>query len=143
MGLYVLLVAKKARKAAEEARDLAKQRNLVEQLEGASERIRQMGIFARSRQCDILHLRASEVLSSCNEIAMRWPDHLGSEGKDDVMKARTQVRSIADVISQVGPGAPNDRQWIRISRAQLEASTLISGVLGSARKRSDGGTEND
>lgn len=139
VGIYVLLAVKQAKEAAEDAFALAKQRDLVEQLEEASERIQQMGIFAKGRQCDVLHLRANEVLSRCNEIAMRWPEHLGDDAKNDVMKARTQVRSIADVTFQAASEPLSDRHWIRISKAQLEANTLISGALGSARKRAEGG----
>lgn len=144
VGIYVLIAAKGAKAAAKETLALAKQRNLVEQLEDTSERIQQMGIFAKVRQSDVLHLRANEVLSRCNEIAMRWPEHLGNDAKNDVVKARAQVRSIANVTFQASSGPLSDRQWTRISGAQLEANGLISGVLGRARKRAEGGVaEND
>jgi hypothetical protein len=49
VGLWVLMVARGAKRAADETKNLAQTKNLVEELEHACEKIQQIGIFARSQ----------------------------------------------------------------------------------------------
>jgi hypothetical protein len=45
LGVYVIIVARGAREAAQAARVVARRRNLVEELESASQKVQQVGNF--------------------------------------------------------------------------------------------------
>jgi hypothetical protein len=137
VGIWVLSVASGARQASEEARKLARQKDLVEELEQASERIQQMGLFAKSQQAHIVQLRANEVIVACSSVLTRWPDHLGRDAKNALLTARTKIHSIASVVSQ--SAQPSERQWKAIASDQLEVAQLIAGALGDARRTEERG----
>jgi len=131
----VLWVAKGAKQAAEQARDLTRLKTLVDELENAKEKVHEIGIFARAQQSEVLWLRAAEVIAICKIAATRWARDLDVDAKNDLLNARSQIHSIAELASQTTP--LTEKQWKRISAAQLRSSDLISGVLGSARQKEE------
>jgi len=142
VGLWVLAVASGARDAANEARRLAQRKNLVEELEQASEKTQQLGIFAKSQQAAIVHLRANEVIVACSSVLTRWSDHLGVDTRNALLTARTKIRSIATLVSQ--QPEPTESQWASIATTQLDVVEMISGALGEARRTEERGTiQND
>jgi hypothetical protein len=138
VGIWVLVVASGAKRASEEARKIARQRNLVEELEQASEKIQQMCLFAKSQQAHIVQLRANEVIVACSSVLTRWPDHLGEDTRNALLTARAKIHSIASLVSQ--SAQPSERQWKEIASDQLKVVELIAGALGEARRTEERGS---
>ena len=61
--IYVLIVAKGVKKQVEEAKALARKRNLVEELNDASQKLEQIGNFLQQRQWVGVQIRTAEVLT--------------------------------------------------------------------------------
>ena len=96
LGLYVLRVAKDARRAAREARVLARKRNLAEELEQARNNIEVIGDYLTKKEWMAVRIRAQEIMTRCRESLTRWPDGLSENRKNDVRNVSSLVHSLAD-----------------------------------------------
>ncbi len=137
----VLFVARGARKAAEEARALARKRNLVEELNDASHKLQQIGIFLHQQQWFGIQLRIDEVAAICHSAMTRWPDHLPEVRKNDVLTAVQLMRSIAALSTALSVRQPTVAETKRLTATHSRASELINDALGEAYKgeERDGG----
>lgn len=137
----VLFVARGARKAAEEARTLARRRNLVEELDDASHKLQQIGIFLHQQEWFGIQLRIDEVAAVCRSAMTRWPDHLPEERRNDVLTAVQLLRSVATVASAVVGREPTQAENKKLTTTHSRASELINDALGEAYKgeERDGG----
>ena len=137
VGVYVIFVAKGAREAAEAARALARKRSLVEELEGASQKIQQVGQFIQQEQWLAVRMRTEEILSVCKVTLSRWPDHLSMERRNEVITASSLVRSIAMTAAECASGVLTPKQKRSMNDAHLRASEHISSALGEARREEE------
>jgi len=135
LGLYVLHVAKDARRAAREARVLARKRNLAEELEQARKNIELVGDYLNKKEWLAVRIRAQEIMTSCRESLTRWPDGLSEIRKNDVLSASSLVHSIADEAAAPDVSEFKLAKLKRLSNTQLQAAELLSGALGEARNR--------
>jgi hypothetical protein len=121
LSIYVLIVAKGARAAAREAR----LRTVLEDLEGASQKCNDVGLFAEDQKWPLVKLRAAEVEATCRSITARWE-------KDDALKqARNKVLEVADLMLSIVEAIDNqapDRQTILA--AQRNSNTKLAVVVG-------------
>jgi hypothetical protein len=134
VSLWVLSVATDARKAAEEARSLARRRNLVEELDDASQKLQQIGIFLHQQQWFGIQLRIDEVAAICRSAMTRWSDHLPEERKNDVITAVQLMRSIATLSADLSGRQPSSAETKKLKTTHSRASELINDALGEARK---------
>ncbi len=129
VSIYVLVVARGARKAAEEARSTERLRTAVEGLQEAAEKTRQIGLLARANKWDLVQLRSEEVLTICRSTVARWGDQdVLKESKNKLLTVSTIMRSIAEE-----SGKP-DVDAGQVVKAQLDASEMLSSVVGKAHK---------
>lgn len=134
VSIWVLVVAQGAREAAQAAQAFARRRDLVEELEGASEKIQQVGHFIQEEEWVPVRMRTEEILRACQTALSRWPDHLSEGAKNDVLGAIALMHSIAQVIAGLGAAAVSVQQKRKLSDAHMRASGHISSVLGEARR---------
>lgn len=137
LGLYVMIVARGAREAAQAARALARRRSLVEELEGASKRVQQVGNFIEQEQWTAVRMRAEEILASCRLTLTRWPDHLSEPRRNEVMTASSLMRSITMTTSELVNGQISDEQRRKITDAHIRASEHINSALGEALREEE------
>jgi hypothetical protein len=136
ISVYVLFVAKGARKAAEEARSAERVRTVLEELEDAAEKSRHLGLFARAKKWDLVQLRAEEVMTDCRTIVARWgEDEVLKESKNKLLMVATMMRSIAEEAGKADVSSEN------IVNAQLNASEKLSVVVGKAHKGQESRSE--
>src|SRR5689334_7737806 len=95
ISLYLIRVTRGARDAARAARALARKRNIVEELEGASQKLQEIGNFIQQEEWMAVRIRAGEILAICRLALTRWPDHFSEGRKNEIMSASTLVGSIA------------------------------------------------
>jgi hypothetical protein len=76
LSIWVLIVAKGAKRAADAANAAARKRNLVEELESAAQKIQQIGVLIQQEEWVAAQMRIDEVFASCRTTLARWPDHL-------------------------------------------------------------------
>jgi len=133
VGVYVLMVAQGARRAAEQARQLGRARGLLEELEEANKKIQLVGVFIGQRKWDLVNHVAGEVLVSCKGIMARWNDLPGSSS-NTLLEACVLIRSIADsAIANVSEDQ-TAKHARRLLRAQLSAAELLSTALGHGKQ---------
>jgi hypothetical protein len=84
VGIYTLIVAKGARRAAQDASTAARSRNLVEDLGSANQKVQQVGNFIQQEEWLAVRLRAEEILAICRSVLTRWPDQLSDDRKDEL-----------------------------------------------------------
>jgi hypothetical protein len=133
----VLFVARGARKAAEDARTLARRRNLVEELDDASAKLQQIGIFLHQQQWFGIQLRIDEVAAICRSAMTRWPDHLPEERKNNVLTAVQLMRSIAALSAELSVREPSSAETKKLKTTHSKASEMINDALGEARKEEE------
>src|SRR6266536_77239 len=141
--IYVLIVAKGVKKQVEEAKALARKRNLVEELNDASQKLEQIGNFLQQRQWVGVQIRTAEVLTICREAMARWSDHLSEERRNGVSTAMTQVQTIATQLAEIGQRELTPRENKGLAAAHLKASGHISDALGEARRQEERDGSND
>ncbi len=134
ISVWVLIIARKAREAAQEARSAARLKSLVEVLKEASEMVTQIGIFLRARQWDLVRLRAEEVLGRCALVRARWRDALPADAKHDLIETVTAARSVAEAAAQASVRELSNDELRQINRGQIELSLWINTLFGHARR---------
>jgi hypothetical protein len=123
-----LIVARGAKKAAEEARAEARRENLSDELESAQQKTEQIGNYLSQQKWEIVLLRSQEVVTSCSQILRRWgSDGLSEVSRNNILLAQQQAGSIAQLAIRA-PHIPITEQDLRrISRAQHKALRLLAG----------------
>jgi len=142
LGLYVLKVAKGARKAAREARVIAGKRNLAEELQQAQKSIEQIGDYINKREWMAVRIRAQEIMTSCRESLTRWPEGLSIDERNNVLSVTSLVNSIANEAADPDVNDFRSAKLKRLSATQLRAAELLSSALGEARNRAEQGEAN-
>lgn len=137
VGIYVIIVARGARDAAQAARAGARRRNLVEELEGASQKIQQVGNFIQQEQWVAVRLRTEEIIAACKLTLTRWPDELSEQRRNEVITASTLIHSIAVAAAGIVDGQLTPQQKRKITDAHMRASGHISSALGEARREDE------
>jgi hypothetical protein len=136
-SVWVLVVAKNARDAAEAASAAARKRNLVEELESLSHKFQQVGTLIQQEQWVAVRMWIDEVTASCRVTLTRWPDQLSVERKNELMSAATLMSSIPKAIA-VAEGEPlTPQQKRRFAETQMRASGHVHSALGEARREQD------
>jgi hypothetical protein len=130
--IFTFLAATGAKEAAEKAKEAARGRSLVEELEMGERRIHEIGTFLDLDQWGLVRLRATELLSICGAVAARWPDKLSVEKKNNILKAQELVLSIGTTVAIAKVKAPTREAVKSMAATQLRASQLISSVLAEA-----------
>ena len=100
-----------------------------------------MGSSSRQQKWDAVQLRIEEILGSCKLVLARWGDYLVGEPRNNLLTASTIARSIARVTVESSMRQLTERERQQTLNAQLEASELISSVLGEARKAEERGRD--
>jgi hypothetical protein len=137
LTIWVLIVAAGAKKAAEDARTLARRRNLVEELDEASHKLLEIGIFLHQQQWFGIQLRIDEVAAICRSAMTRWSDHLPEERRNDVLKAVQLIRSISAVSAELARREPSSAENKKLKTIHSRASELINDALGEARRNEE------
>jgi len=137
VAFFTLWVATGAKEAAEKAKEAARGRQLVEELEMGERRIHEIGIFLSLDQWVLIHFRASELVSICGVVVARWPDALSEEKKNDLLKAQSLVFSIGSTSAMAKLKYPARASIKAMTATQLRASQLISSALAEARSKQE------
>ena len=142
IGIWVLIVATGAKKAAEGARVLARKRNLVEELDDVSYKLQQLGNFIQQQQWVGVQIRTDEILAVCKTATTRWSDHLSEEHMNGILTAISLIQSIATQSAEVSERdlAPAEKK--RLTNTHLRASGLINSARGEAHKDKERGGGN-
>jgi len=133
-----LLVAQRAREAANAAKREARRRNLAEDLQDAHTKSQQVGLFIRDAKWDTVFLRAQEISSACSLVLKRWQDELTGNSRSQITLARDQAGSIARVAMAANRLPPSAQQILNISAAQRRMNELLSSELGESLRVIEG-----
>ena len=139
VSVATLVVAWKAREAAEAATAVARRRGLTEVLQDAVRTNEQVGLFLSQRKWDIVWLRAQETTSAASLALTRWSLELGASSKDNLLRSQQLSNSIAGVALRGADEIPMPREIARISKAQGRVAQLLNAELGASLRRSEGG----
>jgi len=129
VSIYVLFVAKGARKAAEDARAAERLRTALEEMEDAEEKCNQVGLFARVPKWELVQLRAEEVMSICRATNARWgEDPSLTETRNNLLLVAALMRSIIEEASKPKVSLKN------ILNAQLDGKEKLTAIVGQIHK---------
>ncbi len=136
--IYVLCVAKGAKRAAEGARvaalSMVRKRSLVEDLEDVRRMVQQIGDLIQQEEWMAVRMRTEEIIGTCKSAMARWGDALGAETKDGVGTAATVLQTIAARSSEFGGRELTAAEKKKLITTHLNASGLIHTALGEARR---------
>jgi hypothetical protein len=134
VSIATLVVAKKAKQAAEDAKAAAQRRSLTEELQEAQRKAEQVGFFIRDRKWDIVFIRAQEIAAACSLVLSRRASELDERSENNLAMVQTHAESIADVAMRAPLQPPSEEQVLPISRSQQRALYLLSEELGRSLK---------
>ena len=128
VSVATLVVARWAKRSAEEAKAEARRRNLADELEEAQRKTEQVGTYLSQEKWEIVLLRSQEVVTSCSQILRRWGlIDLSEKSRDNVLVAQQQAGSIARVALRAPQIPPTEQELRRMAGAQHKALQLLSG----------------
>jgi hypothetical protein len=134
VSIWVLIVARKAKQAAGEARSAARLKNLVEVVAEANAKLQQVGTCLAAQQWDVARHLAGEVAGVCRLVKERWHDYMTRSSRGSLLEVSRIAKSIADVTTEA-----NMRQLTKAERrealdSQLAAINLLSSIVGEIRR---------
>jgi hypothetical protein len=145
--IYVLCVAKDARRAAEEAREAAlsgtRKRSLIEDLEDLRRMIQQVGTLIQQEEWMAVHMQTAEIVGTCKSAMARWGDGLTIETRDGVVTAGNLLQSVAAKSSEYGDRELTMPEKNKLTSVYLRATGLIHTALGEARRLEERDGDND
>lgn len=128
VSIATLIVARSAKKAAEDAKAEARRANLADELKAAQEKAEQIGNYLSQQKWEIVLLRSQEVVTSCSQILRRWgAENLSESAKNNILLAQRQAGSIAQAAMRAPRIAVSEEDLRRISRAQHKTLQLLAG----------------
>lgn len=132
VSIYLISIARGARKAAQEARSGEKARSALQDLRQAAEKNTQIGVYARSAKWDATQIRAEEVMNCCHSTVARWKDDPGfKESSNDLLMVATQMHSI------ILEAAKSNTRATSIMSSQVTSSEKLSAVIGRVEREQD------
>lgn len=134
ISIWVLVVARKAKQAAEETRSAARRKNLSDLWEEARNNSRQVNIFLKGGSWEAAQIRAEDVSSNCRHALARWGDTLPESAESDLLEVAELSDSIIDASIASSMRQLTEDGKLLIVRVATRAHFLISSVLGEARK---------
>jgi hypothetical protein len=134
VSVWVLVVADKAKNAAEGARALARKRSLIEELNETNTRMQPVGLWVRDQKWEIVQLRTQELLGSCKSVLSRWFDNLMGVSANDLRTVCTLLLSIASLAGEASLRQLDEQERRQMLDAQLRAGELISDALGRSHR---------
>ncbi|HEV2616093.1 MAG TPA: hypothetical protein VGU63_05730 [Candidatus Acidoferrales bacterium] len=127
VSVATLVVATKAKDAADAAKAEARRQNLIDEIQDAQNRTEQLGAYLSQQKWEIVQIKSQEVISSCSQILRRWGrDSLTERSRNNFLVAQQQAGSIAEVAVRALRNAPSDREFKILSIAQHKALELLS-----------------
>jgi hypothetical protein len=134
IGIYVLVVATGARRAAEEARLRSKRLSLTVELEATAHKVQEVGHFLSTGNWEVVRIRSEEISNTCQAALGEWSDDpLRKKTRDRLILAAKIMRSIAERSATVETNPPTADERKETKAAQLRVSELLNTVLGESR----------
>jgi hypothetical protein len=137
LTVWTLTVAQGAKRAAERAFTVSRRQSLAVELEGAYDRVRQIGGFLRDRKWELTQLRVEEVLGTFTGVSPRWGDQLSEDSRRALVTVSTLLRSLGRLAAESSIRPLTEVEHRQGLRAQLRISELASQVLGEARRTTE------
>jgi hypothetical protein len=134
LSVWVLVIAIKVKQATQQIAAMTRRKALAEELTETSASILQMGSWTRAQKWDVVSLKTEEAVSHCNIALTRWGDVLPEDAKNDLLTASQILATILELATKGSINRLSTSQRESVSQAQSDANTLISRVLGHARK---------
>jgi hypothetical protein len=132
VSIWTLIVAKGAKKAAQDAIRESRRQKLTEELQNAVYRVEQLGHHILLKKWEIAYIRAQEISSACSLVLRRWTDTLNEPSKDRILLAQSLAASIAKAAMKASGTEPSEQQMQRIVASQLRAFQLLSAEKGES-----------
>lgn len=125
--------AKRASRAAIEARNAVTVRTLADEVELACVRAEQVVDFSIHHRFEEAALRVAELTASLSEIFSRRTPYLGDADANRLLTSREQIRSIGDVIQRPRGGTleGSTNRMIRIARLVVVSLRELLGTVKS------------
>lgn len=134
ISIWVLIIAQRARAAAEDARSAARLKSLIEVLAEASSRVQQVGVCLTGQQWDFVQVLAGEVIAACSLVKERWGDSLTETSRENLLQVSSRARSIAGVAGEAHMRQLSKAELRQALDAQLILCELLNTILGEARR---------
>ena len=138
VSVATLVVATKARQAAEGAKAVARRQSLTEVLQDTVRKNEQVGLFLSQRRWDIVWLRAQEIAGATSIVLSRWPHELSASSKDNLLRSQRLSNSIGSVALIASGETPTPPAIARMSQAQGRVAQLLNTELGESLRSSEG-----
>lgn len=127
VSIATLVVATKAKAAADAAKAESRRQNLIDEIQDAQKKAEQLGAYLSQQKWEVVHLISQEVITSCSQILRRWGrESLPERSRNNLLVAQQQAGSIAEVALRAQRTAPSDREFKSLSIAQHKTLELLS-----------------
>ena len=138
LTIWAIVIAKGARKAAQEAREAAllaaRRRSLIEELEYMRRLIHQVGTLIQQEEWHAVQMQTVEIVGACKSAMARWGDGLSEQTRNGVLTASTLLGSVAAKSSEYANRAVTTPEKNKLTSTHLRASGFVHDALGEAHR---------
>ena len=131
--------ARRASRAAVDARNAVTLRSLTDELELACVRAEQLVDFLAHERFTDAALRVADLTSILSEVPRRRSAHLEEGDRNSLLTSREQLRSIADVVDPRTGGLTAATDKARVILVARRAVTTLREVLGAVKSKMESG----
>jgi hypothetical protein len=132
VSVFTLLFARRASKAAEEARDSVLRQTLRPDMEECGRLARDVETFVALGQSDCASLRARDLMHQIAFLDARWEMKLPQQSKNNLLMAHEQLEQIHKEVSKLPVPEMKPHARMLLTRACHKVSTIFSRVHGAA-----------
>lgn len=130
VSLWVLVVSRRARRAAIEARDAVFRRNVVDDLRRFSDEISFLGSLVDTRSWSVASSVSTRLLQSLHFFAGRWDGVLGSESRRSVNGLIVQIGTVRTQLVRFVSKPPSEDELASLSGSLSKVGSTLSRQVG-------------
>jgi hypothetical protein len=137
ISVFTLLFARRASKAAEEARDSVLRQTLRQDMEACGRLATDIEAFVELGQIDCAGLRARDLMHQIAFLRARWETKLPEQSQNSLLMAHKQLEYIQREMSKLPTAAMTPRARKLLTQACHEVSIIFSRERGAATAQSE------
>jgi len=135
-SILAFVFAKSASAAAREARDAVMRQSLSEDMSSAARIAGEVVMYLRTERSEMALLRIGDLMRQASYLVARWEARLPKKSKDNLARAREQLRPMEAVLTKRGAGL-DPQEKAQLSLDAQRVSEIFNEEYGVAVKAAE------
>lgn len=130
VGVVVLLVSKRAVKAAKEAKTAIERRSAAQDLRDCGDKVSLMRLLCDSEKWDVSSFVCNGLLQELSFVTNRWALHFSDDTKENLNLLAAQLDTLNGQLRKFINRQPRHAELEALATAMANISTILSAEVG-------------